>query len=334
MAPAASVTVVLPVYNAETTLEKAARSILDQTHGDLVLRIVDDGSTDGSRVIAEQLAREDGRVEISALSHAGLVRALQSGTEKVETSFLARMDADDWSHPERLSEQIALLEHDETLGLCGTNVRMTGECVAMGRRRYECWLNALESPDDCRRAAFIECPVAHPTFCMRTEAFRAVGGYTEEPWPEDYDVVLRMLSRGYRVANVPRVLLDWTEHPKRLSMNDARYGAAAFREIKRHYLEALFFELSRSFYQWGAGEVGKPWLKAWDERRPEAVVDIRPGKIGQTIHGYEVIRPEALPPPGECYILIAVGTPGARALIRDWLNPRGYIETEDYRFLA
>ena len=90
----------------------------------------------------------------------------------------------------------------------------------------------------------------------------------------------------------------------------------------------------RPFYQWGAGEVGKRWLREWQERKPEAVVDINPRKIGRRIHDAPVIAPEDLPPPGETFVVVAVGAPGARTDIRDWLTPRGYEETRDFLFLA
>jgi glycosyltransferase involved in cell wall biosynthesis len=327
------VTVVLPVYNAAHTLRAAAESILHQTEQRLFLRIIDDGSTDNSLDVARHIAVQDSRVKVWERPHRGLVATLQGAMQDVTTPYLARMDADDVAHPQRLAAQLELMER-QSLGLCGTRVRMVGEAVRVGRRRYEHWINALTEPDTCFQEAFIECPIAHPTFCMSTRVFEAVGGYRDNGWAEDYDLVLRVLSAGHRIGNVPRALLDWTDHGARLSMNDPRYSPDAFREAKRHYLDELFFREDRPLYQWGAGEVGKPWLREWTHPKPEAVVDIRPGKIGQTIHGVPVITPDDLPPPGACQILIAVGTPGARNLIRDWLNPRGYVETEDYRFLA
>jgi len=169
---------------------------------------------------------------------------------------------------------------------------------------------------------------------MRRGAYEAVGGYRDFDGPEDYDLVFRFWRAGYRLGNVPEPLLEWHESPDRHSMTSPRYTEAAFRRLKREWLQRAAPGAGRPMYQWGAGEVGKRWLREWPEGAIEAVVDIRPGKIGQTIHGYRVIRPEDLPPPGACYFVVAVGTPGARDIIREWCADRGYKECVDYRFIA
>ena len=76
------------------------------------------------------------------------------------------------------------------------------------------------------------------------------------------------------------------------------------------------------------------WLREWGERRPEAVVDIAPRKIGKTIHNTLVIEPKDLPEPGEGFTVVAVGAPGAREEIREWFETRGYVGCRDFLFLA
>jgi FlaA1/EpsC-like NDP-sugar epimerase len=117
-------------------------------------------------------------------------------------------------------------------------------------------------------------------------------------------------------------------------MNDPRYDEGAFRALKRHYLGHFPARAGRPLYQWGAGEVGKRWLREWGESAPVGVVDINPRKIGRTIHGVRVIAPEELPSPAACFVVVMVGTPGARDEIRGRLQPRGFRECEDYLFLA
>ena len=96
----------------------------------------------------------------------------------------------------------------------------------------------------------------------------------------------------------------------------------------------MYLDSRLEFYQWGAGEVGKTWLREWSDRRPEAVVDIAPRKIGKTIHGTLVIAPDDLPKPGNGFTVVAVGAPGAREEIREWFVSRGYVECVDFLFLA
>ena len=117
-------------------------------------------------------------------------------------------------------------------------------------------------------------------------------------------------------------------------MTDERYSLPRFRELKRHYVEAMYLSKLDAFYQWGAGAVGKTWLREWETRLPKAVVDIAPRKIGKIIHDTLVIEPEDLPKPGEGFTVIAVGAPGAREEIREWFCSRNYQETHDFLFLA
>lgn len=117
-------------------------------------------------------------------------------------------------------------------------------------------------------------------------------------------------------------------------MTSVRYSPEHFRAIKRHYLLQSYLRGETPFYQWGAGEEGKPWLREWEGRRPLAVVDITPRKVGRGLHGMRVIAPEDLPPPGTAFTVVAVRAPDARPEIRAWMTPRGYRELSDYLFLA
>lgn len=329
-----AVSVILPFYNAGQSLDHAIASIHGQTFEDWEIIALDDGSNDASADIAQHWAGKDKRIRPIYTPHGGMVAALQRACAGSSAPFLARMDADDVSTPDRLQRQAAYMADRPEIAICGAWVRMTGDGIRSGRRRYEAWLNSLVSPEDIARDLFIECPLAHPAFFMRRTAFETVGGYRDRGWPEDYDFLFRLWRAGFGLGIVPEVLLEWHEAPGRLSMRDPRYAPEAFRAIKRHYfLESALLE-GRRFWQWGAGEVGKPWLRDWTDPKPEAVIDINPRKIGRRIHGVPVAPPEALPPPGEVFIVVTVGAPGARDEIRNWLNPRGYTETRDYRFFA
>lgn len=330
---APSVSVVLPVYNSQSTLEAALDSIRRQTFEDWELLVCDDGSTDASLAVAEKSAALDRRIRVLPGAHEGIVATLRRGCAEARGAFIARMDADDAALAQRLERQVALLASDTRIGLCGTRVTMTGKAVGLGLRRYEAWINGLVTHEEMVRELFVECPLPHPTFLMRREAYEAVGGYAGRGWAEDYDLCMRFWMAGWRLGKVPEPLLQWRESPGRLSRSNPCYSPEAFRALKRHYLFQTYLK-DRTFHQWGAGEVGKQWLREWAERTPAAVVDINPRKIGRRIHGVPVVAPDDLPRPGETYIVVAVGAPGARDDIRAWLGPRGYEELRDYVFLA
>jgi len=328
------VSVILPCFNAAATVRRAIESITAQTFQQWELIAFNDGSTDATGEILHELSAIDRRIRVIKSSHVGIVEALTAACTQATGTYLARMDADDVSRATRLARQVELMDNVNNLALCGTCVRMVGPAIGYGRRRYERWINRLISHDDIVRELFVECPIPHPTFMLRRETFERIGGYQDHGWAEDYDLCMRLFRAGARFAKVSEPLLDWTESATRHSMTSERYSPQQFRRLKRHYLFKSFLRERPTFHQWGAGEVGKLWLREWEGRQPTAVVDINPNKIGHAIHKTPVIAPDELPPPGDTFTVIAVGAPNARQEIRQWLLPRGYRECVDFIFLA
>ena len=328
------VSVLLPCRNASASILPALDSLAAQTLANFEILVVDDGSTDHTAALLDTYARTEPRLRVIQGSGRGIVDALGIAAVQARAPTIARMDADDVCDPFRFEKQLAYLDAHPDVGLCGTLVEHFGEPAAAGRRRYMKWLNALQTPDEIAREIFVECPIPHPTFMMRREVLDAAGGYRDLGWPEDYDLVLRVARSGWRLGKVPEPLLKWRHTASRHSMTSPRYAPESFRALKRNHLMKTILARARSFYQWGAGEVGKLWLREWGCRAPIGVVDINPRKIGKRIHDLPVIAPEDLPPPGHAVTLVAVGAPGARDEIRAWFAPRGYIECRDFWFVA
>lgn len=328
------VSVLLPVFNASSTLSKSLASLSAQTFEALEVIVFDDGSTDESASIVEAHARDDQRIRCIKSEHVGIVAGLQRLSEEARGTYLARMDADDVADPRRISIQLDFMRDNPSVALCGTAVQNSGPGLRSGSARYEAWVNSVVSPEAILRDLFVECPIPHPSFLMRRECYEAVGGYQDFGWAEDYDLVMRFFIAGHALGKVDDVLLEWRNEPGRLSRVDERYSPQQFRNLKRHYLCLSYLREERPFFQWGAGQVGKEWLKEWGAHRPQAVVDIHPRKIGKSIHGIMVIPPEELPGPGEAFVLVAVGAPGARDEIRQWFTSRDYTELEDFVFVA
>lgn len=328
------ISVILPVFNAEETLSAALDSIVSQSLEDWELVAVDDGSTDASLSILRHYEGRDRRIRVVASEHTGIVAALRRGCGEASGELIARMDADDIALPERLAAQSALFNHIPDLALCGARIHTLGAVPGPGRRRYDAWINRLIRHEEIERELFVECPLPHPTFMMPRSLYNRLGGYQDKGWPEDYDLVMRVWQAKGRFGKPESVLLHWREHPKRLSMNDPRYSPEAFRRLKRHMLFQTYLkDKRRAFIQWGAGEVGKRWLREWPAP-PTSVVDVHPRKIGRFIHGVKVISGEELPGPGLCFIVVAVGARGARDDLRAYFEPRGYRELIDYLFVA
>ncbi len=203
-----AVSVVLPVWNGERFLADAIESVTRQTLEAFELLVVDDGSTDRTRAIALEFSRNDPRVTVIPIVHAGIAEALNTGILAARGRFIARMDADDYSLPSRLIKQMTFLDAHTGCVVVGCNVEVIdeeGEHIGAVRfpERHPEITGALMTG----RGA-----VAHPAVMMRKEAVLGVGGYRAERFPsEDLDLWMRLSEIG-DFANIPEVLLRYRRH--------------------------------------------------------------------------------------------------------------------------
>ena len=335
------VSVLLPCYNAARTLKEALESLSCQTLEDFEVVAVDDGSTDATSSILQEWAVADERIQLIRQSHSGIVTALNAGMQACQSPFIARMDADDLAHPKRLALQAAFLEQHPEIAVVGCRVRgYPPEDVRQGFSIYLDWQNSLLTNEDIRREMFIESPLAHPSVIVRKEWFFKVGGYQEHGWPEDYDLWLRLYLAGARFAKLPDILLDWREHPTRLTRQDSRYSLENFLRAKAYYLVRGPLLEREAVLLWGAGMVGRRLSKhLLRQGAPlKAFVDVDPAKIGRTRRGLPILSPEDLPGWWERspnpVVLAAVGARGARQLIRQRLESYGLREAQDWWSVA
>jgi hypothetical protein len=198
-------------------------------------------------------------------------------------------------------------------------------------RAYERWLLGIDSPRRVREEAFVECPVAHPSLMIRTEVLRSLG-YRERGWPEDYDLVLRLLESGDRLGIVPRRLLGWRTGKARLSRTSDVYSIERFTACKAAFLARGFLAAGEHYILWGYGATGRALQRALREhgKRPSAIVELHPRRLGNRIQGAPVIPPQALARRRGEPQLVSVAGAEARGLIRDQLAQMGYRETLDY----
>ncbi len=327
------VSVLMPAYNAVNTIGQAVISLQRQTFADFEVIAVDDGSADGTGEILDELSSADPRIRPVHLSHSGLIPALNAGTEACRGDLIARMDADDISHPERLRLQVEYMSAHPDVSVCGCLVRsFPRSSIRAGFLRYEEWLNSLVTHEQITRDIFIESPIAHPSVVMRASDLREIGGYREMGWPEDYDLWLRFFTAGKRFGKVSRTLLFWRESPERLTFTDSRYSLENFVRAKAHFLAILVRRKERPVIVWGAGMMGRRLTKhlVREGIQPIAVVDIDPRKVGRTLRGAPIIWPEQLDERPDAFIIAAVGSEGARGLIRARLDEMGRVEVRDY----
>ena len=330
------ISVLVPAFEAATTLTACLRSVARQTETRWECVIADDGSSDGTATIARRHEASDRRFRVVSYAHRGLVATLNDALAHCRGRYVARMDADDVMHRDRLAAQLALLEGDHGLAAAGCHVRIFPRAhLGQGLRDYERWLASIDSARRVREDAFVESPVAHPTLMARRDVLCAFA-YRNMGWPEDYDLLLRMLAAGREIGVVPRRLLCWRDHPRRLTHTTDAYRIERFTSCKAHFLATGFLADTDSYILWGYGHTGRALRRALAKhgKRPSHVVELHQGRLGQRIHGAPVIPPEGLDQIAKAPLLASVAGAEARALIRAFLRSRQYQERHDFVCVA
>jgi glycosyltransferase involved in cell wall biosynthesis len=322
------ISVLLPARNASATLQEALGGVLAQRGAPpFEVVCVDDASTDATGSLLAEAARRDPRVKLVRGEGAGLVRALNLGLSRCKGDLIARMDADDLVHPDRLRLQAELLSADGSLGAAGSLVT----CGGKGLARLEAWLNKTVTAEQCKNARFIEAPLVHPSTTFRREALGR--GWENHGWAEDWDLLLRLVEQGWELAKVPLDLLFWRDSEERLTRTAAQYREEQMFRLRAHYLARGPLR-DREFDVWGAGPTGKRLARELEARglAPRAFYDVDQTK--RIARGRPVLREGDLPPPGSALMLCAVGAAGAREEIRGVLEQRGYLEGAHFLFAA
>jgi len=208
-----SVSVVMVVCDADRFLAESIESILGQTLRDFEFIIVDFGSSDKSKSIISSYAATDSRIRFHEIPHCRLAEARNAACFLAQGQYIAMMDADDVSVPDRLIWQVEFMAKHPQVGLLGGAIEWidaTGRSLRIGRYPTE---------DREIRSELATCNrFAQPTVLVRTEAFNVVGGYRAMfAQSEDYDLWLR-IAEHFHCANLRQVVLRYRIHPYQLSL--------------------------------------------------------------------------------------------------------------------
>lgn len=256
MTPA--VTVLLPVYNAEDTISSAVQSILDQTFADFELLIINDGSTDKTLQYISEF--DDIRIRtVSFDSNRGISRALNYGIKLAQSELIARMDADDFSLPERLEKQFIHLKLHPDCGLVSSLVQhKSTDHHQEGYKHYVNQINTLITAHSMVNHRFQDSPIAHPSVMFRKQLVERYGGYNEQSIPEDYELWLRFMYNDVIFNKIDHNLLIWNDLTDRISRINEAYSDSKFFQLKAKYLALHFKKQSGELpdlYVWGTGRL-------------------------------------------------------------------------------
>lgn len=331
------VSVLLPCYNASATLEETLTSLSKQTYPDFEVICVDDGSTDRTGALLTGWAQKDPRFIYVPKAHSGVVDTANTGLEFCRGEIVVRMDADDRCHPDRISLQREYLLKNPEIAVVGSFVKgFPEDQIGEGFQLYYDWLNSLVTHEDITREIFVESPIANPCAAFRRSWIRDLGGYRDHGWPEDYDMWLRFYLAGAQFAKIPEVLLEWHEHPARLTHQDSRYSVENFLRAKAHYIAQGPAQGRDAVFVWGAGMTGRRLSKHLvREGLPLAgFVEVDQKKIGNTRRGKPIIGVgELMGEWGKHHnpiLLTAVRARSAAPLIKASLEELKLIEGQDW----
>lgn len=329
------VSVLLPYRNAAPTLEAAIASIATQTSSQWELLLIDNASTDESTIIAQRWADRDPRIKFLQEQRIGIAQALNTGLAQASGKYIARMDADDVSHPARLAEQVAYLEVHPEIGVLGTRTSFTSSVHEhRGMQAFVDWQNNILSPHEHYVKRFVDAPLAHPTVLFRRELVQAHGGYDAGPLPEDHELWLRWMDAGVRFAKLPEDLLTWNDHAQRLSRTHPNYSVDAFFNTKAKWLARWMKRTlnGRPVIIAGTSDLCRDRAAKLETEgvAVNAFTDVR----SREVPGYAFIPHDRLPPAGEAFIVSFISQRGTGDRIAEFLASRGLAEGVDFILAA
>lgn len=198
------VSVIMPAYNAEEYIRTAIESILEQTFKDFEFIIVNDCSTDSTLKIIEGYAKKDKRIKIiSNKENQRIAKTLNNALKEAKGKYVARMDADDWSYPDRIEKQVRLMEKNPNISISSGNMEICdGNLKVVNISRYP------TSNKDIRKVYMQYNPTVSPAMIWRREFSEEIGGFRPETMSEDYMFFMDMSSKG-EVANLKDILIKY-----------------------------------------------------------------------------------------------------------------------------
>lgn len=332
MSDSPTISVILPFYNAEATLDRAIASISNQDYQAFELILVDNNSDDKGKEIALRWVSKDHRIKLIEEKKQGVVHATSAGAARAKGVYISRMDSDDEAMNNKLSLQKEYLDNNPDCGaVAGLVEHVSHSEEAAGFSRFVDWSNSILSYKDIYNNRFIELPVVNPTLMWRKETAEKYGLYKSGNFPEDYEMVLRWLDSGVNIEKIPETVLKWYDSETRLTRTDPIYSDKAFYEIKSKYM-ATWLEKHNPFYPntaiWGASRISRRRAKLLEKYGVvfENYIDTKKGRQLEK----NIIYYEDLPPAGSMFILSYIRQMDNRDRIRAFLNERGYVEGVDF----
>lgn len=191
------VSVLIPVYNVESYVKEAIQSIQNQTYRNIEIIVIDDGSTDNTFQILEELSNQDSRIRVyKNEENLRIVKTLNRALDLASGEFIIRMDGDDISAPDRIERKLRFLEENPDVDLVGCSlitIDSGGNKIKKVKKLQDFYL--------IKKTLRYTSPVSHIWMCKK-DVYSRLNGYRELSGAEDYDFVLRLISSGMKAINI------------------------------------------------------------------------------------------------------------------------------------
>jgi glycosyltransferase involved in cell wall biosynthesis len=225
-----TISVVMATFNDGLYISEAIDSILSQSFTDFEFIIINDGSSDNTLEIINQFAIIDPRIRVISRENQGLAISLNEGIAYASGQWIARMDADDISHPLRFERQLAWLDtHDADV--CGTWIQLFGQRNQLKKYHQEDYL--------IKKELLFGSPIGHATVLMRRSKARQLQYDAQFDRAEDYDFFEKAAIAGWKFTNIPDLLYFYRFHPKQTSTVLYQEQQRVSQQVRRRYWSSI-----------------------------------------------------------------------------------------------
>ena len=327
----------MPVRDGGPHLKEALDSIQASSLEDWELLVANHGSKDETQDILFQFASKDSRIQIVEFSReTSFITVLEQTRRRCNTPYMARMDADDLMHKDRLAGDFKMLEVDSQISVVSSQVELfPASQVKEGMTIYMDWQNKILLPKEHDLELWIEQTICNPAATFRLKAVDDVGGYQEGAFPEDYDLFVRLNVAGHQFRKRPEIGHYWRRHDASLSVRSMNFSHNAFATVKARGLFEKFHLNEKPVCVLGSGRHGGRIAKLLmgHGATVKAFFDISPVRIGKERHGVRILAQDQLAswkkdhPHG--FAIGAVGVRGRRPIVRQLMAEAGFVENRD-----
>lgn len=229
------ISVIMPVYNSENYIRETIESILDQSYKDFELLILNDNSSDNSLKIIKQYQEKDSRIiVINKEKNVGPANLRNEGFRLSKGGFIALMDADDIALPTRFEKQVAVLEKNPEIGVCGTWFTFFGA-------KKNKVIRHSENHDAIKISFLHSCGIGNPTVMLRKEMLFGLEFDNDFVPVEDYDLWSRLLEKT-KFHNIQESLLNYRQHENNISKTKIENVNRSIKLVKINLLKQFGVE--------------------------------------------------------------------------------------------